>query len=446
VSESLWYLGGIIFVAIGIAVSIGLHELGHLWPAKKFGVKVPTYAIGFGPTLFKFTRGETTYAVKLIPLGGYITMIGMYPPNKTAGAKNNTESQVNKRGFFADMIFSARNAHSEHVTAADKNRMFYQLPVWKRMIIMFGGPLMNLVLGVFLMVVVISGIGTIRQSTTIDQVMPCVIVQPRSISECTDMDPISPASQAGLAAGDEIISVNGKTIETSADLSANLTAGQAAFLTIRPSGSKAIKTIELTPIAAARGKVDANGNPVLGANGTVQLEQRAVIGILFGSERSQQPIAKALEQSAFGITQVVQMILTLPQQLTDVAISTFTGEPRNPNGAVSVVGIGQISGEISSNNNIDVVDKLSVGLSIVASLNFALFGFNMLPLLPLDGGHIAGGVYESLKRGLFRVLRKPAPGPADTALLMPITWFVFILLMAMSALLIIADLVNPITI
>lgn len=445
-SESLWYLGGIIFVAIGIAVSIGLHELGHLWPAKKFGVKVPTYAIGFGPTLFKFTRGETTYAVKLIPLGGYITMIGMYPPNKTAGAKNNTESQVNKRGFFADMIFSARNAHSEHVTAADKNRMFYQLPVWKRMIIMFGGPLMNLVLGVFLMVVVISGIGTIRQSTTIDQVMPCVIVQPRSVSECTDMDPISPASQAGLAAGDEIISVNGKTIETSADLSANLTAGQAAILTIRPSGSKAIKTIELTPIAAARGKVDANGNPVLGADGTVQLEQRAVIGILFGSERSQQPIAKALEQSAFGITQVVQMILTLPQQLTDVAISTFTGEPRNPNGAVSVVGIGQISGEISSNNNIDVVDKLSVGLSIVASLNFALFGFNMLPLLPLDGGHIAGGVYESLKRGLFRVLRKPAPGPADTALLMPVTWFVFILLMAMSALLIIADLVNPITI
>jgi membrane-associated protease RseP (regulator of RpoE activity) len=446
VSESLWYLGGIIFVAIGIAVSIGLHELGHLWPAKKFGVKVPTYAIGFGPTLFKFTRGETTYAVKLIPLGGYITMIGMYPPNKTAGAKNNTESQVNKRGFFADMIFSARNAHSEHVTAADKNRMFYQLPVWKRMIIMFGGPLMNLVLGVFLMVVVISGIGTIRQSTTIDQVMPCVIVQPRSVSECTDMDPISPASQAGLAAGDEIISVNGKTIETSADLSANLTAGQAAILTIRLSGSKAIKTIELTPIAAARGKVDANGNPVLGADGTVQLEQRAVIGILFGSERTQQPIAKALEQSAFGITQVVQMILTLPQQLTDVAISTFTGEPRNPNGAVSVVGIGQISGEISSNNNIDVVDKLSVGLSIVASLNFALFGFNMLPLLPLDGGHIAGGVYESLKRGLFRVLRKPAPGPADTALLMPVTWFVFILLMAMSALLIIADLVNPITI
>ena len=438
-SELLWYLAGIVFVAVGIAFSIGLHELGHLWPAKKFGVKVPTYAIGFGPTLFKFTRGETTYAVKLIPLGGYITMIGMYPPAKS-------KQQIDqKRSFFADMIFSARNAHSEHVTAADKNRMFYQLPVWKRMIIMFGGPFMNLVLGIVLMIVVISGIGTMRQSTTIEQVMPCVIVEPRTVNECTDLDPVSPASQAGLTAGDQIIAVNDKKIETSADLSANLTAGQVARLTIRSADSESTKAVELTPVSASRGKVDSNGNPILNADGTVQLEQRAVIGILFGAERSQQPVAKALEQSVFGITQVGHMIVTLPQQLTDVAISTFTGEPRNPNGAVSVVGIGQISGEISSNNNINVIDKLSVGLSIVASLNFALFGFNMLPLLPLDGGHLAGGVYESLKRGLFRLLRRPTPGPVDTALLMPITWFVFILLMAMSALLIIADLVNPIT-
>ena len=444
-SETLWYVGGIVFVALGIGFSIGLHEIGHLWPAKKFGVKVPTYAIGFGPTLFKTKRGETTYAIKLIPLGGYITMIGMYPPAKAAGPEKADGPENKKRSFFADMIFSARNAHSEHITPADKNRMFYQLPVWKRMVIMFGGPFMNLLLGVLLMILVVSGIGTTRQSTTIDQVMPCVIVEPRAVNECTDQDPISPASMAELSAGDRIISVNGNKISSSADLSTNLTAGQRATLVIRPSASDVDKTIQLTPIAATRGKLDANGNPVLTADGTAELEQRAVIGILFGTERAPQPISTALQQSAWGVGQVAQMILTLPQQLTDVAITTFSGEPRNPNGAVSVVGIGQISGEISSNNNIEVIDKLSVGLSILASLNFALFGFNMLPLLPLDGGHIAGGIYESLKRGIFRVLRKPAPGPADTALLMPATWFVFILLMAMSALLIIADLVNPIT-
>ena len=184
-SETLWYVGGIVFVALGIGFSIGLHEIGHLWPAKKFGVKVPTYAIGFGPTLFKTKRGETTYAIKLIPLGGYITMIGMYPPEKAAGPNKTQEPADRERGFFADMIFSARNAHSEHITAADKNRMFYQLPVWKRMVIMFGGPFMNLLLGVLLMILVISGIGTTRQSTTIDQVMPCVVVEPRSVNECT---------------------------------------------------------------------------------------------------------------------------------------------------------------------------------------------------------------------------------------------------------------------
>lgn len=443
-SETLWYVGGIVFVALGIGLSIGLHELGHLWPAKKFGIKAPTYAIGFGPTLFKITRGETTYAIKLIPLGGYISMIGMYPPEKSAGSTKKQAPEDSKRGFFADMIFSARNAHSEHVTAADKNRMFYQLPVWKRMIIMFGGPFMNLILGIFLMILVISGIGTTQQSTTIAQVMPCVIVEAREVNECTELDPASPAIAAGLSAGDRILSVNGVDIKTSADLSSNLTAGRVAALLVEPAGTQASKTVAVTPVSASRAKLDASGNPVIGGDGQVQFEQRAVIGIIFGTERVPQPVTAALGQSFYGIGQVGQMILTLPQQLTDVAVSTFTGQERNPNGAVSVVGIGQISGEISANDKIDVIDKLSVGLSILASLNFALFGFNMLPLLPLDGGHIAGGAYEWIKRGIFRVLRKPAPGPVDTALLMPATWFIFILLMAMSALLIIADLVNPI--
>jgi membrane-associated protease RseP (regulator of RpoE activity) len=217
-----------------------------------------------------------------------------------------------------------------------------------------------------------------------------------------------------------------------------------AALLIEPAGTHVSKTVAVTPVAAQRAKLDANGNPVMGTDGEVQLEQRAVIGIIFGTERAPQPITEAISQSFWGIGQVGQMVLTLPQQLTEVAIATFTDEERNPNGAVSVVGIGQISGAISSNESIDLIDKLSVGLSILASLNFALFGFNMLPLLPLDGGHIAGGIYEAAKRGVFRVLKKTAPGPADTALLMPATWFVFILLMAMSALLIIADLINPI--
>lgn len=445
-SETLWYVGGIVFVALGIGLSIGLHELGHLWPAKKFGIKVPTYAIGFGPTLFKIKRGETTYAIKLIPLGGYISMIGMYPPKKAVEQNKKEELANKKRGFFADMILSARTAHSEHVTNADKNRMFYQLPVWKRMIIMFGGPFMNLLLGLVLMVLVISGIGTTQQSTTIQDVVPCVSVTANQTSACGPQDVSSPAANAGLKAGDKIISVNGVPLAATSELPTLLTSGEVAkFLVVR-KGSDLTESIDVYPVMALRAAFDESGKVLVDSNGNPILQPRPVIGVIFGSERAPQPLGKALEQSAFGLGQVAQMILTLPQQLTDVAVSTFTGQERNPNGAVSVVGIGQISGEISANNKIDIVDKLSVGLSIVASLNFALFGFNMLPLLPLDGGHIAGGIYEWLKRGIFRVLRKPAPGPVDTALLMPVTWFIFIALMAMSALLIIADLVNPIAI
>jgi membrane-associated protease RseP (regulator of RpoE activity) len=436
VSETLWYVGGIVFVALGIGVSIGLHELGHLWPAKAFGIKVPTYAIGFGPTLFKFQRGETTYAVKLIPLGGYITMIGMYPPGK--------QGQKSKSGFFADMILSARNAHSENVTEADKNRMFYQLPVWKRMIIMFGGPFMNLILGTILMVAVLVGIGTQQQSNAIAEVSPCVIVNPTIQNECTSTDAKSPALIAGIQAQDRIESINAIKFQNWNTISKELIVGQAANLQILRNGSSI--QVEVTPVAALRASTDANGQVVVNDTGEPVLSERAVLGIIFDVERKPETIAAALAKSAWGVGQVGQMIITLPQQLTDVAISTFTGQERNPNGAVSVVGIAQISGTVASETSVDLVDKLATGLLILASLNFALFGFNMLPLLPLDGGHIAGGIYESLKRATFKALRRPAPGPADTALLMPVTWVVFIVLMAMSALLIIADLVNPISI
>lgn len=441
-SETLWYVGGIVFIALGIGLSIGLHELGHLLPAKKFGVKVPTYAIGFGPTLFKIKRGETTYAIKLIPLGGFITMIGMYPPERFVESANVAEPATKKRSFFSDMIFSARNAHAEHITPADKNRMFYQLPVWKRLIVMFGGPFMNLVLGTLLMVTVLVGVGSNQQSNLIAEVSPCVVADYSVQTACGPKDAQSPALAAGLKAGDRIQSVNGVDFNDWSTLSDQLKVGTSAQLVVLRD-SKELQ-ISVSPVLAKRVTTDSTGQVITDSAGQPVFAERAVLGIVFDVERKPESLVSALQKSAAGVGQVGQLILTLPQQLTEVAISTFTGQERNPNGAVSIVGIAQISGTVAATDSVDIVDKLSTGLLILASLNFALFGFNMLPLLPLDGGHIAGGVYEWLKRGLFKVLKKPAPGPVDTALLMPITWFVFILLMAMSALLIIADLVNPI--
>ncbi|MFM1973382.1 MAG: hypothetical protein RLZZ345_466, partial [Actinomycetota bacterium] len=135
----------------------------------------------------------------------------------------------------------------------------------------------------------------------------------------------------------------------------------------------------------------------------------------------------------------------LPVQVVDLLGSTLSGEERDSSGPVSIVGIGQAAGSIASSDAVDPIDKWATGLMMLASLNFALFAFNMLPLLPLDGGHLAGAVYESFKKGIYRLRKKPNPGPADTALLMPLTYAVTILLIVLSLILLVVDFVNPLT-
>ena len=99
-NETLLYILGIVIMVFGLALSIGLHEFGHLIPAKLFGVRVPHWAVGFGPRLFAKKFGETEYSIRLIPLGGFITLIGMYPP-----AKPGTDDS---RRWFSNAISSAR--------------------------------------------------------------------------------------------------------------------------------------------------------------------------------------------------------------------------------------------------------------------------------------------------------------------------------------------------
>jgi membrane-associated protease RseP (regulator of RpoE activity) len=435
VNESVLYVIGILVVALGIGFSIGWHELGHLIPAKLFGVKVPKYMIGFGPTLFSRKIGETEYGLKLIPLGGYISMIGMYPPAKPGAAKA-------KPGFFRDMISAARDAHSEYILPGDENRKFYQLSIWKRMVIMLGGPVMNLILGTILLTITLSGIGVVQTSTTIAEVSPCVPAT--SSATCNATDAPSPASLAGLAAGDKILAINGSHVSSWALSSTLLKAGQVNSLVVQKHSGGQV-TVEIKPVTAMRPVVE-NGAVKLDASGNPVLAPKPVLGIILASETRPMSLGESLTASGQSVIQVGQMIFNLPQQVVSVGQSTFGSEKRKADGPVSVIGIGQIAGEVASNSTATFAQKLQSELGILASLNFALFAFNLLPLLPLDGGHVAGGVYEAIKKLIFRVVRKPNPGPADTAKLMPLTWVVFILLMAMSALIIFADFVNPISV
>ena len=429
-SETLLYIAGIIFIVLGIGVSIGIHEIGHLVPAKLFGVKVTKYMIGFGPTLYSKKVGETEYGLKAFPLGGYIAMLGMYPPAK---------KPTTKTGFFYDMISQARLAHSENETPKDANRKFYQLPVAKRMIIMLGGPFMNLVLGVVLTTIDLTGFGIYQSSLKIEAVSVCL--DNKSIT--CPVSEQTPAHVAGLKAGDEVVSVAGEPATDWSQIRDLLTTTPTAEFEILRDGE--LMKITVTAVLQQRPQFDSLGTPILDEAGDMVYAPQPFLGVFLTPERKPVPLVQSLEASGSSIAQIGTLILRLPQEVIEVTAITFGGGQRDPNGPISIVGIGQVAGEVAASDQAGFVDKLATGIQILGSLNFALFVFNMLPLLPLDGGHVAGGIYESIKRGLYRVAGKKDPGPADTALLMPLTYFVFIALLVVSVLLITADLVNPIS-
>ena len=125
-------------------------------------------------------------------------------------------------------------------------------------------------------------------------------------------------------------------------------------------------------------------------------------------------------------------------------MSLVTGEERDPNGPLSVVGAGMLAGEVAA-LDAPVINRVAGMLSLLASLNIALFVFNLIPLLPLDGGHIVVALWEGIKRTWAKIFRLPEPKPVDATKLVPVTFVVVVGLMVMGGVLILADLFNPIS-
>jgi membrane-associated protease RseP (regulator of RpoE activity) len=454
----LLYVLGILVIVVGIALSIGLHEVGHLVPAKLFGVRVTQYMIGFGRTVFSRTRGETQYGLKMIPLGGFISMVGMFPPAKagrrarvfqpTVGEAVEAAIEPDERrgpaGFVRGMVDDARTSSQEQIRPGEDHRAFYRLPVWKRIVIMLGGPAMNLILGILFFGIAMVGIGSYAPTTTVASVSQCLVPATSTSTTCTSSDAAAPAAAAGLKPGDTVVAVDGRAVSswTAVTTVIRASAGTPVQLQIRRAG--AVRSLTLTPVATAEPVVDSNGVEVKNADGTVATKKVGVIGLTSTEALTPEPVTAVLPAVLNNVTTVGGVILHLPERLVSVVQATFGNGVRNPNGPISVVGVGEVAGQIASSPNVTLASKAAGLIGILGSLNIALFTFNLIPLLPLDGGHVIGALWEGIRRTVAKLFRRRDPGPVDTAKLMPLTFVVAILLGGMSVLLIAADLIHPV--
>lgn len=414
------YTTGIILFALAILISVSLHEAGHMLTAKAFKMKVTRYFVGFGPTLWSFNRGETEYGFKGIPLGGFVKITGMTPLDE----------------------------EEDDLSEKDKKRVFWRKPLWQRTTVLAAGSVTHFILAFIILWVLVSFIG-IANPALADQVEEAEDSATVAVAECIPPDDAagayecsaddepSPAAAAGMRDGDEIIDINGEPIsdwESLLDTVSELEADTAAEITVqRGTGTS---TMDVVPYEASVPAEDGSTTTV------------ARIGVSVYIDRSIEPTVTYGPMTGVGQTFVVtgdlftstfQALVQLPTKIPDLWNSIF-GAERPDDTPVSVVGASRLGGEMVQ------YDQWAMFFMLVVVLNYFVGIFNLLPLLPLDGGHIAIAWYERLRSSIAARRGKPDPGRVDYLKLMPLTYAVLVVLGGFMLLTITADFVNPIRI
>lgn len=406
------YALGVVLFALAIAASIMLHEAGHMISAKRFGMKVTQYFLGFGPTLWSFRRGETEYGVKAIPAGGFVKIVGMTPLEDDGGA--------------------------------EEPRAFWRAPLWKRTIVLSAGSLTHFALGFVLLYfcAVFAGlpvdVDPRTQPARIDAVAQCVVVSD-DLRDCTSSDPVAPAKVAGLRAGDRVIAVGGTPTPTQGEMLKAIRSSPAGPIVVTVIRNGQRQEVSVTPVTVTRPPLDRGSD-------AGKREQVSAIGVLLQQPpptRTYGPVA-ALDESVDFTGQFFRgtfvAIWNFPEKIPPL-VDAIVGAERDPNGPISVVGASRLGGEAVASERPGGATRF---LLILAGLNFFIGIFNLFPLLPLDGGHIAVIWFERVRSWISLRLGRTDPGRVDYTKLLPVTYVVIIVFGGISLLTIAADIVNPV--
>ncbi|MDO5499622.1 MAG: site-2 protease family protein [Propionibacteriaceae bacterium] len=431
--DTLIYLGGALLFFALIMASIALHEVGHMVPAKLFGVKVTEYFVGFGRKLWSFRRGETEYGVKAIPLGGYVKLVGMFPPEKKTGRIRNAGSSANP---LATMIETSREAEWADIKPSDDGRLFFQKRTWQKLIVMAGGPTMNLILAFLILWGVLGIHGSYRPQPVVQGVSQCVVPADRADrNECRAGDPLTPAVQAGLRPGDRIMSFNGVVVEDWRELQTMIREnldGRAEIVVDRGG-----QQVPLAPVNTVLTGVADTWDPA-------KRVEAGFLGFTPTTERVHAGPGLVLSDMGDMTRMSLVALAQFPVKIWNTAVNLVTGQPRDIYGPMSVVGASRAAGEISTTTQLTAEDKVATFLVLLGNVNLFVALFNFVPLLPLDGGHIVGAIAEWVRRQFARLFRRPDPGYLDTAKMLPVAYAVFLFIAVAGVVLILADIIDPV--
>jgi membrane-associated protease RseP (regulator of RpoE activity) len=413
------YALGVTIFAVGILFSVCLHEAGHLLTAKRFGMKATHYFAGFGPTLWSVKRGETEYGIKAIPAGGFVKIVGMTP--------------------------------LEDVDPADKDRAFWRYPLWQRTIVLVAGSATHFALAIviFYFAAITTGLPNpaamsfepTSAKPVIGRVSDCV-VQKNDVDKsgvlraCRGSDPAGPAKAAGLRHGDRVVSIGATRVPTYGDLVNAVRAsppGPTEVVFVR-DGVRHTTTVDL---------VSTQRPPV--GKGKRELATVAAMGV---QVRYPRPINHssaiggikgATDYTGTTITGTFKALGAFPAKIPNL-IDSIGGKERDTNGPISVVSASRVGGEAVQ------LGKPIIFLVLLGGLNVFIGVFNLFPLLPLDGGHVAIAWYERARSWFAARRGKADPGRVDYNKLLPLTYVVVLIFGGLTLLTLTAHIVNPISV